>query len=464
MVQLMKLTRRSMLKYSGSALAAMKISPLAFAKEPLKKIQLIAQFNTENWFENTSTKTWTLSPDPIELKQFEETEIIFANHLNEPASVHWHGLAVDNAMDGVSGLTQSPVQPGQKFTYKLTPNNAGTYWAHAHHQTYRQLAMGLYIPLIVREKTPYFVDRDLLFVADDWLINKDGQIDTESFENGHTWSHGGRMGNFLTINRQRTPLIQVSPGERIRLRMMNVANSRVMTFNLPGVISHIIAKDGQPIANPIPIENSLTISPAERFDLIVDIPNDWQGEYPIHERSGSDPFTAANWLVAGVNSSSLTTEPVKPLPPNTMPTKFGTPDHTVTLNMEGGAMGNLEAANYQGEKLSVKQLIEHKQYWTFNGQANLPDQPLARVKVGDVVEIELKNTTRWPHAMHLHGHHFRAHNSQVGAEIWQDTLLLQPRQNEVIRFVASSPGRWLLHCHMIEHQVSGMVTYLEVIE
>lgn len=459
----MNISRRAIVQYVGYGAVMSPISQAVSAQESARFIRLIAQKQTLDWFSDGSpTVVWGYNQPSITLNQFETTKILFDNNLSAPTSVHWHGIAVTNEMDGVSGLTQQPVKSGDSFLYQIAPKDAGTYWAHAHHETYRQLAMGLYMPVIVKEKIPYPVDDDLLFVADDWLINRNEQIDQTSFDNRHDWSHGGRMGNMLTVNRLRTPKFSVKANSRIRLRVLNAANSRIMQFTFPGVEVSVVAKDGQPLTKPLPLKGKLKISPAERFDLVVDIPMKWDGLFPIYESSGKKPFLAANWHAKPSETDIVEFGEVKPLPPNPLPTLAESSKHSVVLDMRGGAMGNLKAAYYQGKKQSVNELVNNGQFWTFNGTANMPSQPLLKVKVGDSIKINLKNTTPWPHAMHLHGHHFLAAHELFKKDIWQDTLLVDSRSSETIRFVATTPGKWLLHCHMIEHQVSGMVTFIEV--
>ena len=198
--------------------------------------------------------------------------------------------------------------------------------------------------------------------------------------------------------------------------------------------------------------------------MVVDIPSAWSGNYAIKAVERSQLYDLAQWQVtAKTNDLPSDLKPIKPLPPNNLPDKQFSVKHELTLDMSGGAMGNLQAAFYNSEKLSADELIAAKQVWTFNGVANLPKQPLIQVKVGEGVLIHMENNTRWPHTMHLHGHHFIAQNLLLQDELWQDTILMAPNQKSALRFRAERPGKWLLHCHMIEHQVAGMVTWIEVI-
>ncbi len=317
--------------------------------------------------------------------------------------------------------------------------------------------------MIVEEASPYPVDKDLLFVVDDWRLNRERQIDTSSFGAMHDWSHGGRMGNIVTVNRRLQEQLAVHAGDRVRLRVLNAANARIFTLLFEGLITSIIAKDGQPLETPVSIQEALTIGPAERYDLVIDIPPNWAGNYPIKAMERRQNFKVAQWQVSPkTNMLPASLRPIKALQKNSLPEKNFKVHHELTLDMSGGAMGNLQAAFYKGDKLPVNELIAEKQVWTFNGVANLPREPLIKVKVGEGVSINIENNTRWPHAMHLHGHHFLAKNTVLTDEVWQDTVLMKGNEKTTLRFQAERPGKWLLHCHMIEHQAAGMVTWIEV--
>ncbi|MGJ3260788.1 MAG: multicopper oxidase family protein [Rhodospirillales bacterium] len=160
------------------------------------------------------TPVWVFggeSPGPVlRIPRGKPVHVRVDNALSEPTSVHWHGIRIENAMDGVSGFTQAAIEPGQGFDYRFTAPDAGTYWYHSHHRSWEQVARGLYGPLIVEEDEPVAADHDLLFVADDWLLGDDGQI-AGGFGDIHDASHGGRMGNWLTVNGETKPTFRVRP-------------------------------------------------------------------------------------------------------------------------------------------------------------------------------------------------------------------------------------------------------------
>jgi FtsP/CotA-like multicopper oxidase with cupredoxin domain len=460
----MKLSRRDFLALSAAGLLAgpALVRP-ALAAQP-RRLKLVLGDEQRHWFApmGEPVALWGFDRDLLRLRQGEPVEIEVENQLPQPTSVHWHGLRIDNAMDGVTGLTQAPIEPGETFLYRFTPQDAGTFWAHSHHRTYEQLARGLYLPLIVEEQASYPVDRDLVLALDDWRLNNQRQLHTESLGDMHEWAHGGRTGNLLTANRRLRPALEVAAGERVRLRLLNTANARIMLVELPAIPTWIVAKDGQPLPVPQPLSEPLVLAPAERYDLVVDIPAQGAGSYKIRDVGQDEPAELASLQVAGQAEKRWLAPPVA-LPANPLPDlDSGEPRHRLQLDMTGGAMGTLRQAVYQGETLGVQELIKKHQIWAFNGVANMPEQPMLEAKRGDLVEIEILNNTRWPHGMHLHGHHFRSDLARYPDGVWHDTLAMAGGESARIRFRADNPGSWLLHCHMIEHQAAGMVTWIRV--
>lgn len=414
------------------------------------------------------TRVWQYNqqtPGPvIRVRQGMPVSIPFTNRLDQATTVHWHGLRIDNRMDGVPGMTQPAIEPGDSFRYRFTPQDAGTFWYHTHNRTWEQLARGLHGALIVEEREPIRVDQDLVFVIDDWLIDEEGQLDEASMGSLHDWAHAGRLGNILTVNGQYKPGFPVRSGERIRLRCINVANSRVMYLKIQGVAAHAIAIDGQPVS-PYPLnEGEFTLAPAQRVDLILDMMQAPGQQTEVRF------FTRRNELVAATfdyHPKAIARE--RPLtasfelPPNPLPTiELSNAEH-FTLPMEGGAMGGMRGAEYRGKWRGIRELAQQGKIWALNGIVDLPEKPWFSVKRGTVVTIDMENLSSWPHAMHTHGHHFRPMDDQGKPEpVWRDTILLDAREKKKIAMVADNPGKWLFHCHMVEHTAGGMITWFEV--
>jgi FtsP/CotA-like multicopper oxidase with cupredoxin domain len=236
-------------------------------------------------------------PGPvIRIPQGRESIIQFHNALDEPSSVHWHGLRIDNAMDGVPHVTQPPVLPGERFEYRLQPPDAGTYWYHTHMRSWAQLALGLAGVLIVEEDEPPRVDRDLVFAIDDWRLDRKMQFDTNSLGSMHDWSHGGRLGNYITVNGAAEPVFEVARGERIRLRLVNIANARVMhmLFNEPAI--SVVAIDGQPVEPFAPESGRIRLAPGQRADLIIDMSADAGSRSAIEVVIGEYAYEIATFV------------------------------------------------------------------------------------------------------------------------------------------------------------------------
>lgn len=409
---------------------------------------------------------WTynsMTPGPeIRVKQGDRVRVRLTNNLEEPTSIHWHGIRIDNRMDGVAGLTQDAVPPGETFDYEFVAPDAGTYWYHAHNKSWSQVARGLYGPLIVEELEPAFdSDHDLTLVIDDWRLDGDGALDVSSLGSLMDWSHGGRLGNWMTVNGESLPVFDMRGGEAYRLRLINACNSRVLELDPVKLGAKVLAYDGQPLPAPTMLDyRPFLLGPAQRVDLLVVPEND----FALEEVSGDKPFAFAAFTVSDGGAAALS--PFPSLPLNSIPEPDLDNATTVRLDMTGGAMGGFNDIVYQGKKLEGEDFRRTRQVWAFNGVANLAEEPLFRASRGETIVLETVNNTGWVHAMHLHGHHFRV-TDRSGAtandgQPWRDTFLIGPEQTTKIAFVADNPGMWLLHCHMLEHAAAGMNTWFEV--
>ena len=363
-------------------------------------------------------------------------------------------------MDGAPELTQPPVQPGAEFLYDFEPPDAGTWWYHSHHRTWEQIARGLYGALVVEERNAPEVDWDEVLLLDDWRLTNDADIH-ESFGALHDWAHAGRMGNWITVNGDGAWSRESLRFERLRLRLVNAANARIFTLELNRMEGWVVALDGQPL--PVPTAaGALVLSPGERADLIVDVVAGEGEEALLLTRDREDSHTLATFPVRSVARKVRLPAPA-PLPPNPVPPlgNLTTARHE-TLRMDGGAMGRMRTAMLGGRMLGVRDLAERGKVWAFNGLAEMPDAPLLAAGLGETVRITMVNDTSWPHAMHLHGHHFRAIAPDGSAGPLRDTLLMNRGETVDVAFVADNPGDWLLHCHMPEHSVAGMKTWFRV--
>ena len=422
--------------------------------------------------EGPASRLWLYggrSPGPLlRVRQGERINIRLQNNLTEPTSAHWHGIRIDNAMDGAPGITQDAVPPGGSFDYSFIAPDAGTYWYHSHNKSWEQMARGLYGPLIVEEREPLPLDQEFVLVIDDWRLDDDGQIHAASFGDLRDWSHGGRLGNWLTINGVSRPDFTARRGERLRLRLINSSNARILRLGFERLPVSLIALDGQWLGQSKEIApgGALTLAPAQRADLLVDLNLEPGERAAIIETSRQEGIAIGNLFCDGETAAGLAGTPMPRLPRVGLPQPDLSDPVTLDLTMEGGAMGAMRSAVLDGEELTLRELAARGQVWALNGVAGMTETPLAAVRAGRSVVLHFDNQTAWPHAVHIHGHHFRviARKGQPVADgAWRDTELVAAREKVTLAFVADNPGKWLIHCHMLEHQAAGMKTWFQVL-
>ncbi len=402
------------------------------------------------------------SPGPqIRVRQGQRVQRRLINKLDDPTSVHWHGIRIDNAMDGVPGLTQNVVAPGDTFDYDFVAPDAGTYWYHSHNKSTEQIARGLYGALIVEEADAIDVDREEVLILDDWLMQETGEIDPD-FSAAHDRSHAGRNGNFVTTNSLYQPTLPAKKNERIRLRLVNAANARIFPLALLGMSGWVVAYDGMPLATPEPVTDILVLAPAQRMDIIVDITARVGEAAALIWAREDQPQIQVAFDVTDVLDTTVRPAPAA-LPANGEDSMMDMRNATqADLVMEGGAMGGLKKAKLDGETKNFLEIAAANQFWAFNGIVGMPDTPLVDIAMGETVKLAIENKTVFPHAMHLHGQHFREIKSDGSMGPMRDTLLVSGRANAQIAFVGSNPGKWLYHCHMLAHQDAGMKTWINV--
>ncbi|MYA87017.1 MAG: multicopper oxidase family protein [Boseongicola sp. SB0662_bin_57] len=378
------------------------------------------------------------TPGPVlRVRQGDELFVNFENRTGEPSSVHWHGIRIDNAMDGVPGLTQDAVPDGEDFAYRFVAPDAGTFWYHSHSRSWKQVARGLYGPLIVEEREPPDVDADIIVIIDDWWMEQTGEL-RDDFDSMFHFSHGGRLGNYAKAIVSQS---SVRVGDRVRLRLINTANARVFPVKIDGVQGNLVALDGMPLRTVKPI-GTILLAPAQRADIVADV----TGDVGFSFWTGREQYPLATIGAKGANPGPRTS-PIGPLPPNTVATTSGDADMHVTLRMQGGAMGGL----HPGDDI-----------WSFNGTSGLPETPWLHLKRGTAVRMTLVNDTSFPHGIHLHGQHFHELDGEGSLGPLRDTSLVEARESRDILCVFSNPGKWLLHCHTLGHAATGMETWVEV--
>jgi FtsP/CotA-like multicopper oxidase with cupredoxin domain len=215
--------------------------------------------------------TYAEGPAPFPVHRVRRSQRVVAtleNRLKEHTTIHWHGVRLPNAMDGVPWLTQRPVYPGERFTYDLTPPDAGTFFFHPHCNTAEQLGRGLAGVLIVEgdERAPY--DADLVLTLKDWRLDQDGRF--QPFITDEGASRAGSFGQVRTVNGVIRPTLDVPAGGDVRLRVLNLDPTRVAEIGLEGVEAALVAIDGNAVG-PLPFR-SWRLGSAMRVDLVIRAP------------------------------------------------------------------------------------------------------------------------------------------------------------------------------------------------
>jgi len=344
---------------------------------------------------------------PIRIRRGQSVDALVRNELTVPTAVHWHGIRLPNAMDGVAGLTQPAIQPGDSFRYRFTPPDAGTYWYHSHVNAYEQVGRGLYGPLVIEEEDPPAVDRDLVWMIDDWRLRDDASISND-FGSGHDRSHAGRIGNVPTVNGRFRDIVKVRTGERIRLRLINASNARNFALTFGDLNPSVIAIDGQAV-NPFQTKEPIVVGAAGRVDLILDMSGDPGSSMPVVDSFYRESFDLTKFVYdeKPLRESALSHAIDLASPELAEPDLSNAEEHVVTI--AGGAMGGLRRAKIDGEWLGLREIAQQGYVWAINDVVGnkLDMPPLIDTKKGRSIRLTLRNETAFPHPMHLHGHHMK---------------------------------------------------------
>lgn len=455
--------RRQFLTESLAAAALFSVSRDALAvtgAEPVRDFVITAreatvQVGTKQW------ETWTYDgavPGPeIRITRGDRVRIRLDNRLPQPTTIHWHGLAVPPTMDGVVGLSQSAVQPGQSFTYEFDVTQSGTFFYHAH--VGLQLDRGLYGALIVEEpgeNDRLRIDREYVVLLDDWLtITPEAALASIRGSGGMMGNGGPAYAGYLLNGTTVPSRLATTRGERVRLRLINAASATPFRVGLAGHTLIVTHADGQPVS---PVEvSTLVIGMGERYDVVVSATN--PGTWPLlvspsgssvpttlgmlvytgFERNVQPPFVWPPELQAG---RALRYEDLR----SASPAESLLPVSLILPAVLSGGMGGMGSGTTS---------------WTINGQIYPNADPFV-VREGARVQIAMTNRSMMPHPMHLHGHTgILRFPGPSGAGFAKDTVLLNPMETATLEFIADNPGRWLFHCHNLYHMELGMARVVE---
>ena len=399
------------------------------------------------------TAVWSYNgqvPGPeLRVRLGDRVRVHFTNKLPEPTTIHWHGVRVPNAMDGVPYVTQKPVEPGESFVYEFTPKDAGTFWFHPHVRSSEQVERGLYGILVVEDEVPPGYDRDIVWVLDDWLLEESGQI-FPRFNTPHDLAHDGRWGNVVVVGGQRDPTLELHAGQRIRLRLVNTANGRVFAPDFSGIDAKVIAVDGTYLREPVS-PAGFELAPGNRLDLDIAVRADQDAVHEITDRFLTrSPYRLARIVVTGGNAR-----------PATFPSPARAHVPAWTEGLARPVTAEFRLAARRGGTYGIE--------WTINDQAFSGHEshaaPALTLTTATWARLRYINESYRLHPIHLHGMFFRllARNDRaVDEPFFRDTVLIHARETIDIGVVPLDAGTWMMHCHILEHAEAGMMTTIQV--
>ncbi|MCY1127082.1 multicopper oxidase family protein [Frigidibacter sp. RF13] len=402
-------------------------------------------------------------PPVIRLRQGVPADIVVENRLEEITTIHWHGMRLPVDQDGVPWLTQLPIGAGETYRYSFTPPDAGTYWYHPHCNTLEQIARGLAGVIVVEEAEPQPFDADLALQIRDFRLGGDGQF-IELYK-PRNMARGGTLGTVSTVNWQVAPVLTAPAGGLVRLRLAVTDVTRVYELSLSGAAAALIALDGQPLPAPEVLPVPLILAPGQRADLAVVMPEEGREVLlGFTKTSGKSELLATVRATGASLGRSL--DRLAPLPPNPtpLPDLAGAErlDFTFGWSPDGTAP---DTGGFCGD-------VPYR-FWSINrvpyaGDAPpdpaRPGRPLAALKQGHSYVLRMRNETQNDHPIHLHGlaMHLLGPDGRLSGRV-QDTVLLRSHESAEVAVLADNPGDWVFHCHVIEHQKSGLAGFVRVL-
>ncbi|HVT38226.1 MAG TPA: multicopper oxidase family protein [Gemmatimonadaceae bacterium] len=438
-------------------------------------------------------------PGPlIDVKQGAAIVVRFRNSIDQPSSVHWHGVRLDSHSDGTVGITQRPVLPGESYTYTVHFPDAGIYWYHPHVREDIQQNLGLYGNLVVRSASPGYynpVNREEFLALDDLLLGTDGPAAYGDSDPVHTLM--GRWGNVLLVNGEPRRPLSVNRGEIVRFYLTNVSSARIYNVSFGGMRIKAVGSDAGKFEREEWVR-SVVIAPAERYIVEVAFPR--TGTVALVNRVQALDHMIGSYAQE-TDTLAIIHVGLKPATPsyaeafNTLrrnadvaadlaPLRkyFDKPvDRELVLTIRTQALRPQVSAMLLGINAAVEWndgmpmanwvTTGREARWVIRDPASGKENMEVdwRFRAGEMVKVRLFNDPASSHAMnhpiHLHGQRFLVLSRDgVSNEnlVWKDTAIIAASETVDLLVDMSNPGRWMLHCHIAEHLSGGMMTTFTV--
>ena len=422
--------------------------------------------------------------------------VLFHNAITEPTTIHWHGLRLDNRFDGISGLTQAPVDPESSFTYTVYFPDTGLYWYHPHLREDMQQDLGLYGNMVVHpEEEDYYspVNHEETLIIDDILVDQHGMIPWGQESPTHALM--GRFGNVMLTNGTTDYSLTVARGSVVRFMVTNVANARTFNLNFGEAPVKVVASDVSKFEREVFVD-AIPISPSERY--IVEVLFENAGTFALtnsiqaidHFRGEFYPHTDTLGMitVTEVEASPDYREEFSTLRTNSdvqediasFREHFDrAPDKELSLtlrvqNLPVPIMMAMEIDTLYVPPVEWNDAMPMMNWLSTGSQVTwIMHEPSTGKEnmeinwdftVGDVIKVRIFNDPSSFHPMHhpvhVHGQRFlvlEMDGVRSSNLVWKDTAVLPVGSTMDILIEMSNPGQWMAHCHIAEHLSAGMM-------
>ena len=412
------------------------------------RVELVAQAAACEIAPGITVEGWTFNgqiPGPtIEGRVGDVVEVRFTNRLHEPTAIHWHGLRVPASMDGTD-IVQGPVEPGETFVYRFRLADAGTFWYHPHMNETEQIERGLYGPIIVRGENEPVLDAERVLVLDDVKLDRHGEL---AKFGGLLQRHDGREGDVRLVNGKREPTLTMAAGQIERWRIVNASSARYVRLSIGGAPFQILGTDGGLLEAPVSAHDVL-LTPADRVDLAV-------GPFEEGEELAIEALAYYRTTIKRRRTEEFGRVQVGPAKPSaaTVPSRLRTI----------AALADPSATPTRTVEFGVKPSLRRGMEFVINDRTHFQDAP---VKVGELQIWDVVNATLMDHPFHLHGYFFQVlsvNGQPPSFRSWEDVVNLPPKSTTRIAWMPDGrPGRWMYHCHILEHHAGGMMAHFEVV-
>lgn len=387
-------------------------------------------------------------PGPVlKAKKGDRVTIKLKNNLEEPTIIHWHGIRLPAAMDG-TGVVQKPVAPGEEFEYSFVVPDAGTYWYHSHYNETVQMERGMYGALIVEDDTDPVMDGEKIFLVDDMKLTAENKFTRpKGYIQKAIERHDGREGKTVLINGKENPTIEIAADQLERWRFINAASAKYFLLHLEGKTFNIIGTDGGLLEHPRTVTQVLIV-PGERMDIVA-------GPFKEGESFSIETLPYNRMTITRSKKQKYATVKVGP----SKPSRASVPFHLRTI----APLAPQNAEVTRKINLDTKPSLKNGANFYINNEVHTNDKP---VKVGELQIWEITNSSLMDHPFHLHGFFFQVieENGRTPEYLaWKDTYNIGPKGKIKIAWLPDNrPGKWMYHCHILEHHEAGMMANFEV--